>query len=1440
MYVLGECGSRTSSFYPLFALMYRQAANVPDFSANLAEVVKTCVQMLRRYLSKVETKSLVSQLGYALIKLNSPIAREMEELVAEPFAKLTLDESYRSDLLTLYLSSTAHEDLRTSPLIVDTPSLLAATAANHLNESAITATYTFGSLKPKYRRALMLRLAAAVAKEDSVHVLLRDGIKFGLAEVVRELVPRYVEGAEKCELKAANLLHARVKYPALNLVMNKEVDMDILTILRDKLPKPYKFKAEDELVKRFRSVGELGLLELAIFYRRTEVVRCLLENSEYRSHAEKNADTLVVNSLKAGSLELARIFLGIGGSELELKHLQLALSYLSDGECKEVIITLKERSSAHEMLNYRDEEGNNILHLIALYGRTKILLYLAKVQIFDFTARQEHRNKLLEKNAYKVCPFVTAIMMSHMDIANALSTLPTDMTPEEVGYIDRNLKPIQAWTQFTNRELFPTESRVWQQLFPNADTTVDFFGKFEIDSFISATHAYTRKMRVEKDVKRKESAEPLVRMVRNQEIANLLYLMLFRKDQLYLKALTDCKGKKEKKIFSVYSQNDHMAMFQYMLSLFGIVPRDKAELEVFFKDAKIVSDKHALFIMEIFKIMQFATVASNSNLRDAKANAMFITPFKHFTNNDFFEYNKVKFTREEINSVVPREAVIERQIYELDLSKLACQFLSRNFFKAFLTILLYASKHDSHLLAQINKQVNTQELFLVTFQEHQQSLPLLLKLLPRQFEIFYNPAEGEYFHRSWEGPLVWFQGDRTRSALVAFALLAAGKGLVLEKSVQAQEDVVRSVIENISYKFFVSCNKKYEERWKGKVGALQKVEAIEMEDVKRAMKMWSGVVKEAWEIVKNEDGVVLSENELLKVVAEVLNYSGVKLYYSGNSVSITFRLEDVIEIAQERSKEAKKNVVEMLCTLLGENYLIGIEENNSYSNKYSMNIKVQFINDSNKPPANYRILSIVKKPPPKQLDGENKAKQKHDTFKINLEYILNVDPKRFYAITTSLPQLNASLKHEINTVVIACTEPSKICIATAKSALLRFDIESIKQNYFVLENVLGPEVLQNLQGLVEEIIEKSFYAEAEYCKRVEELKSREDVMDRKVAEMTKGFAKLNVNSIKDLVLNATVMTPKQWSDKKVPMTQVVLETLERRDRAEWDLVFIVSPSEKQGQINLLRETFPMHVIGRLIASEAELLKRLLLEQKNLPSIRIDTQGFLTKIAMPIAETASGECTNPLLLAESYFSSSWVLAREVLELVLGFETLAKDFGRKVKTAVIRFERKKGTGCPASDGLVIDKLFVLAGCNVELREFEQEGFLERNCIVTFAYQDGWADKTLNAQQFYNKLKEDINAHSTKSKNSLEQHLPSVVHRVQILDAAFLNMAAVENYFREEYKMEPLQYLLSDVFGTKFQLVFDWESFFNVIKSKVRSEDSFESLKEYYAYVRFLLIQ
>jgi hypothetical protein len=319
------------------------------------------------------------------------------------------------------------------------------------------AAYTFDKLKPKYRYTLMRKLANKVSNPGSIHILLHNAILYNLPDIVSTLIPKLSSTGEVVMNVKFRLAH--IEYPIFTAFTNKNIDPVVITILRDMLPKPYTFNMSKRFYKYFKGIKAFGLMELAVFYGRLSVVKNLLENSEYHSYAKSNAALFADKSLRAGNLKMAKIFLELKGSCLNCEHLPLVLAYLNDEECKEAIKEVQSR----DMLDYKDEEGNNILHLIALYGRKEIMLLLAELNIFDFTSKKQYRNKLLEKNNLKVCPFVLAIMFNNLEIANALFILPDtidNFTKEEIKYMDRKVKPIKAWTEFNDEKVYPSEAKI--------------------------------------------------------------------------------------------------------------------------------------------------------------------------------------------------------------------------------------------------------------------------------------------------------------------------------------------------------------------------------------------------------------------------------------------------------------------------------------------------------------------------------------------------------------------------------------------------------------------------------------------------------------------------------------------------------------------------------------------------------------------------------------------------------------------------------------------------------------------------------------------------------------------------------------------------------------------------------------------------------------------
>jgi len=1154
-----------------------------------------------------------------------------------------------------------------------------------------------------------------------------------------------------------------------------------------------------------------GLIECAIWYNRPLVLQALLKISHYKEYAHTNASDLGVCALSVGSLEMAKVLLKSKGFKIE--HLHLALEYCNNNDCKELLSLLLKNYTPKNILDYKNEEENTILHLVALYGRKRFLLDLAKLNVFDFSNGEKER--LLQKNNDGYCPFVIAVQMNHLDISSALFVLPQNIMEihnPEIEVLESSKDLIKTLTQFMDPKAYPIEAELWNKIFPKKSEILNLIAKFRL---LDGPLQTSSKNEDAKSNNKDNLLLPLIEYMKEGNVMLTLSFILFRRDALYIAALLPSPEKLKANVLDIFKNNMYTMPFTYIFSRIGLCPNNGDELvkSNFLRDISDFDEKYALFCIQHFNIIANNTAKDRANIQQNSGNLL-AAPYNYFTGNRELKINdKVDFTHEEVNLLVPIQNKVKKQYYNLDLASLALEFAEKGYYNCFLTIAIYGNKYNTQICENIRKKINIEELFIMISQKYNKELPVFMELL--QVKLKYDITE-KHIKVADTTLIIPCSHDSMVSLLYLAITGKLGSG----------DNIIKSVLSVI----VVDMLKIYYYGGNGPVGDNVK-KIISLNEAKRLFNTFYEIIVKAFKQVNRKTKlmefvkvsppkVVIGDRRLAELILDVLTNESVIFFSPNTFIMLRFNKENLLHLAGAISKASNCSLAESVALLFTEKHLLGINEIKNSRDKYLLYINISLFDNSSKPLLDYKVNSVTKEDFNiwSSIDNSPFVADIDEKYRVDIELYINIDHTKLKSTKQAYTQLNNEI---YRTIIISTLDYKNITLKDPKGNFHRLllDKKSVSENLEELEECYPVNTLDCLESICVDKLEQLLHKITFYYNDIEILvpQSKESKETERmrfpgtVEEFAEEVLKIRtIDTYKIVIVKEAI-----WNNTKPPLDELILNVSKkyRNTDNELELKFII-PSEKgkeqQTIGRLTEELYPEYLLGRILKGEVSLIKQLMnLFEESKPDIRFDIKSFLDQIVIPISKTTNTRYSNPLNFLEDIFTYSNSLFATSTELMVHIYNIMKKFKRNISSIFIQCERREGTAVNTAtkDCPLVDKLISLVDCRIKAN-----GSI---CIITFIYMRS-SDK------------------STLKPANTQVNRP-LIHRMKVLEALITESELLSEYLhRKDINLKVLSKSLSNIFGKSIKTTINWNSLYSYLDKAIKDKSKFEKLIDYYDYV------
>ena len=1180
----------------------------------------------------------------------------------------------------------------------------------------------------------------------------------GSKELIELLIKQYIKTADKYTPPSAITLikNMELDNPFLWLFEPGHENLTLVKLFIQNLPKPYYIKPDSLYNKALiRAMGtEVTLLEAAIFFGAEAILNELLKLYEYKQIAMNKKELLGEKSLFVGKANIFWILSKTVTLTPSPKHLLIALGHLNDKNTTELIKEIKNGYGGDEIMNYKDKNSNNILHLIARFGKRNLLHTLKEMNIFSFENKENYESTLKEKNSDKCCPYVEAIKNGNLDIANALFIKPKsieDYSEDEFNYITNPALTFNAMSHFMNSKVFAEESKLWSMLIPQREKVLLVLDKLTtLAFFVKPKRSYPKKVNT--------CISYLATLIEEGNIGSVLGLILFRRDMFYVTNLLESTFKVKETIINSLISNTSLLPLLYIFIKIGLSGIKKEELLPIFQHPKVRKDETFLYLLQVFDILKRNSADSSQSLKSAPQNSIFISPFNFFTGKSSITIGtKTEISFEELDCLVPNPAKADTQSYfNLDLAILADSFLKLLCFKSFATILLYAYKYEMNLFKKILANIDVNALFSITFQANPQELPWVLDIIPNRFDLVFDCAKENFVSQSDNSKVIVM--PRSIASILFYGIFYSGKRLALKDMegnlFKHPTAIMKSLLENTVYNILGL----YKEAKKPVKGTNLRGKRIDTyNDTTRKLNDFSKILTEVLDIAKNyktQLGVVanckapdmaIPDYDLANLILSILDPSKELIPTTRGLMTINVNTKEILEYIQAFAEVFGKTLTETASMLFTDQFIFGIKELNGIMDKHFLDIKVKFISDTNKPNYSFKILSTKEEKKSKLMCGKMMSEPNAIFGYAEIEYQINVSGLKLESIAEQLEAMNMVLNREVflellkNHIIEAGNTTDFLLNGkhfVPDNFIAKVNFESVRDHYDIIDSMFYTDLRKRLESLC--------------STEIQTLQNSLAVMKRD-CDLTMNPKKIGLfkdlgvpNSIKDilsLVLRTkfasnyeiVLRTKEEWTAQGKSLSKLIEESLNyctieenKMDKNEITLLIPENGSLDGSQQWILPETHIEFPALKIYASEASFIRKMIyLMRSPQTPLRIDMKEFVFSIALPLAQVLSSResklipCNDPLLLIQFFFENSVVFKGIVKRILFETSQLYSLYNYNTKAIAITFaessEKNKKNKTNLEGYPIIDQLVQIADADIS--------FTANVCLVTLKYDKNW---------------------------------------------------------------------------------------------------------------------
>lgn len=1182
-----------------------------------------------------------------------------------------------------------------------------------------------------------------------------------MKEFVQRLLPLYVKTLDKpVESKVDPLNLKCPQFVAAKKAEKSKASMEIFLTMVAGLPMPYIFPVEECDQAILHSWGKMTLLEYGIFFGLTRTVNELLKFEGYLCYAKERAEPLAEKALAYGNFDLAKRFLELAGTEMKPRHLLMTLKGCGSAECLEVLAQVSVKVSAEEILACTDKDGNTVLHLVAMLGRRDFLFALQEAKVFDFS--HPSPSALVRKNALRCCPFVVAIQNDNIDIANALyvrSKGMDELSDDEFNVITAPTNPTKALSQLRDPKRYPQEAKLWSALYPQREQIIRMFDRLAELAFyervepkkrITAREQHKHVHTIEKKEEYETPLKYVEELVKKGNVGQLLSLIVFRKDVFRTVAMMDPVFKPKVGLYAALMKTRSMAPLAGLFVSLGFAPTTKDEIEELFAKPELLDERTILLMLQILSIIP---LSSSQSAGKAPADSLFAAPHDFFFGKHFILGTRTEFAPSELLCLLgpPEEDASHHQNpYGLDLAALALRFFHAMHFRAFMTLFLYAHKHEPAVFAKVVSQLGTNDVCAMFFHEHPECLSLAVTMIPERFEMRYDRVTGSF--KDTEGTEIGLSTQRNSATALIYLATNFADRLIKIAGEDTATEKIKQILSYVTYdQLGVYGNARSAKK------SESKCRVVELNSARRGLRIWTEVVQRLREISQGDIKLnsvasfspphpLISESDLARTVAELLDPTGI-VFHTGNGF-MTVRV-DVQELLQ--SVLSSDSPVSEVSRMFTDKFALAVDEIRDAAEKYIISIKVQFVRQPKEPMLRHKLSAITEQEVPKEfLDGCTVAGGKHRLYhgafqahRVEVELIAN--PVGDSTATGDVEKLNAAIYTEIALGLVAKLSPIEMKADDHQlQQVYTIDVESVHKHIGTLEAMFSTDVSSRLDTLVRNEVGTLFnqlqLCEKEYSKLLAVPPLLQDpalAIPAAAKHVLTLFPHRNNAGVFTVSLKSADEL-KELKEHPSPEKAVVdsmrfcADPTHHLDGAcKLSLELPTDMSMQSPERWLLPETHAEFLGLKVFAAEARAVMRLIsLTRSVQPYIRIDMEKLLREVAIPISREVSklsqtqtnNRYSHPLLVVEEFCDFSALFPAVIKRLVTQLCETGAKFGRETAVLLVSFaEGKKGLPEVPSEGLpLVDRLIRFTDC--ELRSEGPEGNV---CTVTLMYENTWGN-------------------------------------------------------------------------------------------------------------------
>ena len=1174
---------------------------------------------------------------------------------------------------------------------------------------------------------------------------------------MKKLMPMYRLTLDQMADTTSTAAHGNEKLdvnsPCVAAIKVADHNLEIFRLVVAGLPLPYVFTTEYDQQCALQAQGKTTFMEVATFYNKVAAVDELLKISQYRDYARDKAGLLAEKSFSAGNTELAKRFLEMGGIRISPEHLHLALQHCSSGDCEQVLTQVLAQTSPGEVLEYVDNNGNNVLHLVAMLGRRDFLFVLAKTEVFNFLhPTPAHRAALNKQNVDHCRPFVVAIQTDNIDLANALYVRAeklSELSDEEFNVITTLAAPTQALSQLRDEIRYPQEAKLWNVLFPQKAKILKLLDRLGDLAFYEQKEPKRVFSQKHKDTEDKAFIGCIAKMIKKGKIGQLLPLMLFRKDMFHTAALMEPTFKARVSVYSALMNNLPLQPLALLFVRMGFRPETGEEIAELFNKPELVKESSLLFMLEALSVIKSSSGQSLSALAAAPSDSPFLSPYNFFIGD-----NKPvglgagsKLSIEEFYCLVPSPEERPAAVCDIDLAKLGLDFFNGLQFRAFITIFLYAHQYEPGIFAKLEASLDANSVFDMFFHEHPACIPLILALIPKKLSVSFDPSTGKFMREP--DVEISFSKDKNTAAGLLYLALYSSEGLFNVAGANTSLEKVRYLLSYVLFnQLGIYGAAKAATETKG--GRL----AAELNEAKRALDIWIEVVKKMHEIAGGDeklDSVAkiqvpskmrVSEAELSEMVAKLLDPSEV-LFHTGNGfMTIKVDIAELFKAAKAvASIKREKSLVELVSLLLSEKFVLAVEEIKDLTEKYVVEVTVKFTRETSQPAFQYRLEPIADVRVPKEYTDscivaystQKIYRSPFSAHKVGIELTVNVSPDQFgKSPQEALSKLNSSIYTEVTLALIKNSPPLKT--ETATNQVYTIDYDSVKRHIPELETLFFTDVSSRLRSLCTQEVETLVKYLNECSHDRGSIAVPETISDLHISEPLKAKLKADLHGNKMDVLRVCVRTEEEWQALAKPPNAGLLDSM--RIYTDPDLTFPSGeltlllprdPSMQNPERWLVAESHPQFEAFKVFAAEARMMRRIESLGRGTAKgfIRMDMEEFVRQVALPLSQAVRKlgiepeRCqhyTDAVQIVEEFCDFSSLLPALVKRLMTQFNDIYAANPPVTLNLLLTFaEGKRKSELPTENLPVSDKLIHFVDCELK--------YEDTVCTLTLLYENTW---------------------------------------------------------------------------------------------------------------------